>query len=78
MHNILYLLQNINFKTCWAFMDYLNYVMYLCFLKEGFRQAMQMIGEEFLDRLEFYQSSWLPARAVVEEAVKKRLQVHSA
>lgn len=63
-------------------MDCLNFVMYLFvvffFFKEGFRQAMQMIGEEFLDRLEFYQSSWLPARAVVEEAVKKRLQVHSA
>lgn len=43
--------------------------------EEGFRRAMQMIGEEFLDRLEFYQSSWLPARAVVEAAVKKRLQV---
>lgn len=34
-----------------------------------------MVGEEFLDRLEFYQSSWLPARVVVEEAVKRRRQV---
>lgn len=47
------------------------------FLKEGFRKAMQMVGEEFLDRLDFYQTSWLPARAVVEEAVKKRRQVSS-
>lgn len=37
---------------------------------------MQMVGEEFLDRLDFYQSSWLPARAVVEEAVKKRHEVN--
>ncbi|TWW61898.1 UPF0160 protein MYG1, mitochondrial [Takifugu flavidus] len=43
--------------------------------EEGFRKALQMVEEEFLDRLEFYQSSWLPARAVVEEAVKKRHQV---
>lgn len=50
-------------------------LLLLFFLKEGFRKAMQMVGEEFLDRLEFYQSSWLPARAVVEEAVKKRHQV---
>lgn len=43
--------------------------------EEGFRKAMKMVGEEFLDRLGFYQSSWLPARAVVEEAVKARHQV---
>lgn len=36
-----------------------------------------MVGEEFLDRLDFYKSSWLPAREVVEEAVKKRHQVRS-
>lgn len=36
---------------------------------------MKMVGEEFLDRLEYYQSSWLPARATVEEAVKERHQV---
>lgn len=53
-----------------------DFSFFFSFLKEGFRQAMQMVGEEFLDRLEFYQSSWLPARAVVEDAVKKRLQVY--
>lgn len=36
---------------------------------------MKMVGEEFLDRLDFYQTSWLPARVVVEEAVKGRHQV---
>ncbi|KAG8007655.1 UPF0160 protein MYG1 [Nibea albiflora] len=36
---------------------------------------MKMVGEEFLDRLEFYQSAWLPARTVVEDAVKERHQV---
>ncbi|MEQ2275898.1 UPF0160 protein myg1, mitochondrial, partial [Xenotaenia resolanae] len=40
--------------------------------EEGFRKALKMVGEEFLDRLDFYKSSWLPARAVVEQAVKER------
>ncbi|TKS70623.1 UPF0160 protein MYG1, mitochondrial [Collichthys lucidus] len=43
--------------------------------EDGFRKAMKMVGEEFLDRLEFYQSAWLPARTVVENAVKERHQV---
>ncbi|XP_068172503.1 MYG1 exonuclease [Antennarius striatus] len=43
--------------------------------EEGFRKAMKMVGDEFLDRLDFYQTSWLPARAVVEEALKGRHQV---
>uniref|UniRef100_A0A3Q3JHU2 Uncharacterized protein n=1 Tax=Monopterus albus TaxID=43700 RepID=A0A3Q3JHU2_MONAL len=43
--------------------------------EEGFRKAMKMVGEEFLDRLDFYQSSWLPARVVVEKAIKERYQV---
>ncbi|XP_029008178.1 UPF0160 protein MYG1, mitochondrial [Betta splendens] len=43
--------------------------------EEGFKKALEMVGVEFLDRLNFYQSAWLPARAVVEEAVKQRHQV---
>ncbi|MEQ2191333.1 UPF0160 protein myg1, mitochondrial, partial [Xenoophorus captivus] len=43
--------------------------------EEGFRKALKMVGEEFLDRLDFYKSSWLPARAVVERAVKERHKV---
>ncbi|XP_056130636.1 UPF0160 protein MYG1, mitochondrial isoform X2 [Lampris incognitus] len=43
--------------------------------KEGFKKAMVLVGEEFLDRLDFYQNSWLPARVVVEEAIKKRHQI---
>lgn len=43
--------------------------------EEGFKKAMQMVGEEFLDRLDFYRSSWLPARVIVEEAVRARHQV---
>eukprot|EP00064_Thunnus_orientalis_P001873 superscaffoldBa00000129_g1877 len=40
--------------------------------QEGFKKALVMVGEDFLDRLDFYKSSWLPARTVVEEAVKER------
>lgn len=58
-------------------LSWFSSVWFVLFLKEGFRKALQMVEEEFLDRLEFYQSSWLPARAVVEEAVKKRHQVCS-
>ncbi|XP_068614333.1 MYG1 exonuclease-like [Brachionichthys hirsutus] len=46
--------------------------------EEGFRKALKMVGEEFLDRLDFYQSSWLPARAVVAEALKGRHQVDAS
>ena len=28
---------------------------------------MDLVREEFLQRLDFYQNSWLPARALVEE-----------
>lgn len=43
--------------------------------EEGFKKALKVVGDEFLDRLDFYKSSWLPAREVVEEAVKKRHQI---
>lgn len=42
--------------------------------EEGFKKAMVLVGEEFLDRLDYYQNSWLPARVVVEEAIKARHQ----
>ncbi|CAL8355256.1 unnamed protein product [Gadus morhua 'NCC'] len=42
--------------------------------EEGFKKAMKLVGGELLDRLDFYQNSWLPARVVVEEAIKERHQ----
>lgn len=36
---------------------------------------MDLVREEFLQRLDFYQHSWLPARALVEEALAQRFQV---
>ncbi|XP_059539019.1 MYG1 exonuclease isoform X2 [Myotis daubentonii] len=38
-------------------------------------RAMDLVREEFLQRLDFYQHSWMPARALVEEALTQRLQV---
>ncbi|KAM6981212.1 MYG1 exonuclease [Aplochiton taeniatus] len=43
--------------------------------EEGFQKAMALVGGEFLDRLDYFQTSWLPARVVVEDAVKMRNQV---
>ncbi|XP_077583400.1 MYG1 exonuclease [Stigmatopora nigra] len=43
--------------------------------EEGFKKALALVGDEFLDRLDFYKSSWLPARQVVEEAIRNRHKV---
>ena len=34
-----------------------------------------MVGAEFLDKVLYYKKSWLPARELVEEAVKRRKEV---
>ena len=39
---------------------------------------MNLVGEEFLDRVCFYRDSWLPARGLVKEALCKRQEVHLA
>uniref|UniRef100_K1PVU6 UPF0160 protein MYG1, mitochondrial n=1 Tax=Magallana gigas TaxID=29159 RepID=K1PVU6_MAGGI len=36
---------------------------------------MKMVGAEFLDKVLYYKKSWLPARELVEEAVKGRTEV---
>lgn len=38
---------------------------------------MDLVQEEFLQRLDFYQHNWLPARALVEEALTQRFQVQA-
>eukprot|EP00732_Lithocolla_globosa_P002984 Lithocolla_globosa_v1_NODE_2189_length_2118_cov_96.889481.p2 type:complete len:163 gc:universal NODE_2189_length_2118_cov_96.889481:754-266(-) len=45
---------------------------------ERFRQAMELTGTEFRNRVVFIVKSWLPARTLVEEAVDKRFQNHSS
>ncbi|XP_023412758.1 MYG1 exonuclease isoform X2 [Loxodonta africana] len=44
----------------------------------GFQRAMDLVREEFLQRLDFYQHSWLPARALMEEALAQRFQAAPA
>ncbi|XP_025738946.2 MYG1 exonuclease isoform X1 [Callorhinus ursinus] len=41
----------------------------------GFQRAMDLVREEFLQRLDFYRHSWLPARGLVEAALAQRFQV---
>uniref|UniRef100_A0A8C6ZLD8 MYG1 protein n=1 Tax=Nothoprocta perdicaria TaxID=30464 RepID=A0A8C6ZLD8_NOTPE len=44
----------------------------------GFRRAMELAGSEFLERLDYYHRAWLPARALVEDAVRRRFQVDAS
>ncbi|XP_048339030.1 MYG1 exonuclease-like, partial [Sphaerodactylus townsendi] len=41
----------------------------------GFQKAMELVGGEFLDRLDYYHRSWLPARTLVKEAIQQRFKV---
>ncbi|XP_030324100.1 UPF0160 protein MYG1, mitochondrial [Calypte anna] len=41
----------------------------------GFKRALELVGREFLERVEFYHRAWLPAREVVEEALRRRFEV---
>jgi len=43
-----------------------------------FQKASNLTGDEFLGRLDYYGKSWLPARALVVEALMARTQVHSS
>ncbi|XP_077528776.1 MYG1 exonuclease-like [Haemaphysalis longicornis] len=42
---------------------------------EQFGKAMRLAGEEFLERVRFYATSWLPARDLVLSALQKRHKV---
>ncbi|KAK3536955.1 hypothetical protein QTP86_027149, partial [Hemibagrus guttatus] len=46
--------------------------------EEGFNKAIALVGAEFLDRLQYYQNSWLPARVIVESAIQTRHQVDAS
>ncbi|XP_040395343.1 MYG1 exonuclease isoform X2 [Cygnus olor] len=46
--------------------------------KAGFRRALELVGGEFLDRLDYYHRAWLPARALVEEAIRRRFEVDAS
>eukprot|EP01117_Protostelium_nocturnum_P006551 TRINITY_DN235_c3_g1_i1.p1 TRINITY_DN235_c3_g1~~TRINITY_DN235_c3_g1_i1.p1 ORF type:complete len:359 (-),score=108.33 TRINITY_DN235_c3_g1_i1:67-1143(-) len=39
---------------------------------ERFKKAMELTGTEFVETVEFYGKSWLPARSIVEKAIETR------
>ncbi|XP_020640170.3 MYG1 exonuclease [Pogona vitticeps] len=41
----------------------------------GFQKAMELVGNEFLDRLDYFYRAWLPARTLVKEAIQQRFEV---
>eukprot|EP01132_Coremiostelium_polycephalum_P004015 gene4015-5018_t len=43
-----------------------------------FNKAVEFMGEAFLDRIDYYGKSWLPARTIVENAVRFRKDAHSS
>ncbi|KAF2074842.1 hypothetical protein CYY_003868 [Polysphondylium violaceum] len=43
-----------------------------------FEKAMKLMGDVFLQKLDFYGKSWLPARTIVEDAINFRKDVHSS
>lgn len=47
------------------------------FSQERFQRAMQMVGAELLDRVNYYKTAWLPARDIVLKAVNARKEVSS-
>lgn len=44
-------------------------------MKEIFKKASEMTGEEFTGQLDYYAKAWLPARDVVKAALDKRTEV---
>lgn len=43
---------------------------------EQFEKAKDYVGKEFLDKILYYTTSWLPARDIVEEALRNASKVH--
>lgn len=41
----------------------------------GFKRAVELVGSEFMDRLDYYHRAWLPARVLVEDAIRRRFEV---
>lgn len=44
-------------------------------IDKQFQKAMEMVGAEFMDRILYYKESWLPARDLVQKAIKERFEV---
>lgn len=44
-------------------------------LDENFEKALKLVGDEFIDRLKYYNNSWIPAQNLVRDYVKNRYEV---
>ncbi|KAN0055672.1 hypothetical protein ACTA71_011555 [Dictyostelium dimigraforme] len=47
-------------------------------INKQFEKAMELMGQYFLERLDYYGKSWLPCRSIVENALENRKKVHSS
>ncbi|XP_067939504.1 MYG1 exonuclease-like isoform X1 [Watersipora subatra] len=47
-------------------------------MMKRFERAMELVGAEMMDRVSYYQLSWLPGRTLVQDALEKRYQVHES
>ena len=47
-------------------------------IDELFQEAKAYVGAEFIDKVKYFALSWLPARKIVEAAVKNRFETHSS
>jgi len=47
----------------------------VCGIQKQFKSALEYVGAEFLDRVNYYNTVWWPARVLVEEAHANRFQV---
>ncbi|XP_067939508.1 MYG1 exonuclease-like isoform X2 [Watersipora subatra] len=47
-------------------------------MMKRFERAMELVGAEMMDRVSYYQLSWLPAYSIVKQAVKSRYDVHKS
>lgn len=43
-----------------------------------FEKAKEYVGQEFVDKVLYYAKRWWPARELVQNAVKKRMEVHAS
>lgn len=47
-------------------------------IDELFEKAKEYVGKEFDDKVQYFGTSWLPARNIVEKAVENRFNVHAS
>jgi uncharacterized UPF0160 family protein len=47
-------------------------------IEGGFKKAVELTGKEFMERVNYFGKVWLPARSIVEDALKTRMSVDSS